>query len=173
MQLPVLQPVVQDEDQVGEVLATAALYGSAGVEPVVPARRPLRRRPAVFTSLARSPTAGCRPRGAGGAGSPRTRDHPAVQLHRLDRAGRRGRRRWPPLDGLFSWPLFLGALFAAVLLHVGTNVVNEVYDVRKGIDPITSPRASHALVKGRVTEREALRPRRAWRSPWPRPSASG
>jgi 1,4-dihydroxy-2-naphthoate octaprenyltransferase len=47
-------------------------------------------------------------------------------------------------------------LFGNVLLHVGTNVVNEVYDVRKGADRITSPRASHALLKGRVTEREAL-----------------
>jgi 1,4-dihydroxy-2-naphthoate octaprenyltransferase len=52
--------------------------------------------------------------------------------------------------------LFLGAFFAALLLHAGTNVVNEIYDVRKGIDSITSPRASHALLKGRLTEREAF-----------------
>ena len=43
-----------------------------------------------------------------------------------------------------------------VFLHAGTNIVNEVYDVRKGIDSITSPRASHAIVKGRMTERTAL-----------------
>jgi 1,4-dihydroxy-2-naphthoate octaprenyltransferase len=42
------------------------------------------------------------------------------------------------------------------LLQVGTNVINEVYDVRKGVDSITSPRASHALVTGRVRERSAL-----------------
>src|SRR5205085_9200406 len=35
-------------------------------------------------------------------------------------------------------------------------IVNEIYDVRQGIDTITSPRASHALVKGRLTEREAF-----------------
>ena len=43
-----------------------------------------------------------------------------------------------------------------LLLQVGTNVVNEIYDVRKGVDSITSPRASHAIVKGRLTERAAL-----------------
>jgi len=61
------------------------------------------------------------------------------------------------LDGLMNWGLFALALVAAVLLQVGTNVINEVYDVRKGIDSITSPRASKALVTGRVTEKDAFR----------------
>jgi 1,4-dihydroxy-2-naphthoate octaprenyltransferase len=43
-----------------------------------------------------------------------------------------------------------------VLLHIGTNVTNEIYDVRKGVDTITSPRASHAILKGRLSEREAF-----------------
>ena len=60
------------------------------------------------------------------------------------------------LQGRFTWGLFLVALFASVLLHVGTNVINEIYDVRKGVDTITSPRASHAILKGRVSEREAF-----------------
>jgi 1,4-dihydroxy-2-naphthoate octaprenyltransferase len=55
-----------------------------------------------------------------------------------------------------SWPLFALALVAGVLLQLGTNVVNEVYDVRKGVDSITSPRASQALVTGRVRERDAF-----------------
>jgi len=42
-----------------------------------------------------------------------------------------------------------------VLLHIGTNVTNEIYDVRKGVDTIVSPRASHAIVKGRIGDREA------------------
>ena len=42
-----------------------------------------------------------------------------------------------------------------MLIQSGTNVVNEVVDVRKGIDTITSPRASHAVLKGRMTERGA------------------
>jgi 1,4-dihydroxy-2-naphthoate octaprenyltransferase len=60
------------------------------------------------------------------------------------------------VDGAFSWPPFVAALLGGVLLHSGTNIVNEVYDVRQGIDTITSPRASHAIVKGRITERGAL-----------------
>src|SRR6266496_1242979 len=60
------------------------------------------------------------------------------------------------LDGRLDWPLFVAALLAGVLLHVGTNITNEIYDVRKGIDSITSPRASHALLKGRLSEHEAF-----------------
>jgi len=59
------------------------------------------------------------------------------------------------VEGLFDWTLFLVALVAGVLLHIGTNVTNEIYDVRKGVDTIVSPRASHAIVKGRITDREA------------------
>jgi 1,4-dihydroxy-2-naphthoate octaprenyltransferase len=55
-----------------------------------------------------------------------------------------------------SWPLFALALLAAVMLQLGTNVINEVYDVRRGVDSITSPRASQALVTGRVRERDAF-----------------
>src|SRR5437867_1751816 len=47
------------------------------------------------------------------------------------------------------------ALVGGVCLHSGTNVTNEIYDVRKGVDTIVSPRASHAIVKGRIGEREA------------------
>lgn len=60
------------------------------------------------------------------------------------------------LDGLFNWPLFILTAIASLFLHIGTNVVNEIYDVRKGVDTITSPRASHALLKGRLSEREAF-----------------
>ena len=60
------------------------------------------------------------------------------------------------VDHRMNWGLFVGAVFAALFLHIGTNVTNEIYDVRKGIDSIKSPRASHALVKGRLSEREAF-----------------
>src|SRR5438093_433707 len=59
------------------------------------------------------------------------------------------------VEGLFNWTLFLVSLFAILLLHIGTNVTNEIYDVRKGVDTIVSPRASHAIVKGRISDREA------------------
>src|SRR5207237_1163176 len=41
-------------------------------------------------------------------------------------------------------------------LHIGTNVTNEIYDVRHGIDSITSPRMSMAILKGRISERGAF-----------------
>ncbi|MDE3086720.1 MAG: prenyltransferase, partial [Acidobacteriota bacterium] len=58
--------------------------------------------------------------------------------------------------GTIRWTLAAAALGAAILLQVGTNVVNEVYDVRRGVDSITSPRASLAVLKGRLSERQAL-----------------
>jgi 1,4-dihydroxy-2-naphthoate octaprenyltransferase len=60
------------------------------------------------------------------------------------------------VDHRMNWVMFTLALLAGALAQIGTNVVNEVYDVRKGVDTITSPRASHALVTGRVTERGAF-----------------
>jgi 1,4-dihydroxy-2-naphthoate octaprenyltransferase len=59
-------------------------------------------------------------------------------------------------NNVFNRPQFLRPLVVSVLLHIGTNIINEIYDVRKGVDTITSPRASHALLKGRVAEREAF-----------------
>ena len=59
------------------------------------------------------------------------------------------------VNGRFDPGLFLLALVGGMLLHSGTNIVNEIYDVRQGVDTITSPRASHAIVKGRISERGA------------------
>jgi 1,4-dihydroxy-2-naphthoate octaprenyltransferase len=152
MDLPILQPVLQEPEHVREVLAAAVEYGSvatgvaAGGDATAPAagardglddRRMglgarLARRVGAWVEIMRpfSFTASTVPVVAAGA--------------------------LAAMDGRFSWPLFLAALVAAVLLHVGTNVTNEIYDVRKGIDEITSPRASHALLKGRLSEREAF-----------------
>jgi 1,4-dihydroxy-2-naphthoate polyprenyltransferase len=166
MDLPLLQPVLQAEDQVREVLAAAVEYGRAAPAPAAPA--PVAPAPAAAVH--------------GGAGPEAV---PAETLP--ERAGRpeRARHRSPrrlaawfeiarpfsftastvpvaaggalaALDGRLDWPLLIAALSAAVLLHVGTNVTNEIYDVRKGIDSITSPRASHALLKGRLSEHEAF-----------------
>jgi 1,4-dihydroxy-2-naphthoate octaprenyltransferase len=167
MDLPVLQPVVQQEEQVDAVMQAATLYGTGEVV-----------------------TAGARTEEAGEIVAtvelPQlvAADQGAAIRSRLDERlglGRRLARRaaaWyeiirpfsftastvpvsaggalAAVDGRFSWGLFLAALFAALFLHIGTNVANEIYDVRRGIDKITSPRASHALLKGRVTEREAF-----------------
>jgi 1,4-dihydroxy-2-naphthoate polyprenyltransferase len=158
LELPLLQPVLQEEAQVSELLRAAEVYGRlpaaaaerwGGVaaaggdvppasQPETAAERPfssgwLRRRTGAVLEVLRpfSFTASVVPIAAGGA---------LAFVH-----------------GAFDARLFVLALLAGVLLHIGTNVVNEVYDVRQGIDTITSPRASHAVLKGRLTEAGALR----------------
>jgi len=144
MDMPLLQPIVQEEAQVKAVLDAALEYGRQGAtavaavaataasgeaEPLV--RRVGRRldawweivRPFSFTASVLPVTAGA-----------------ALAFE----------------QGRMNWWLFLAALVAGVALHVGTNVVNEIYDVRLGVDSITSPRASKAILKGRVSEREAF-----------------
>ena len=146
MQLPVLQPILQQEEQFTAVMDAAVEYGSEAKAPVLVAaggrqeldQQRLRhgarlgRRAAAWFEIARpfSFTASTVPVAAAGA--------LAAINHR------------------FSWPLFLAALLAGLFLHIGTNVINEIYDVRKGVDTITSPRASHALLKGRLSEPEAF-----------------
>src|SRR5438034_3688367 len=141
MDLPLLPPVVQDEDQVSAVLDAAVAYGTAeagtlGARAALGAQRKgaaasLRDRIGAYWEIARpfSFTASTLPVLSGGA--------------------------LAALLGRFDWTLFLVALAASVLLHIGTNVTNEIYDVRKGVDTIVSPRASHAIVKGRIGDREA------------------
>ncbi len=141
MDLPLLQPVVQDEDQVSAVLDAAIAYGTAEVGTVAAraalgaqrkgAAASLRDRIGAYWEIARpfSFTASTLPVAVGGA--------------------------LAAVEGLFDWTLFLVSLFAILLLHIGTNVTNEIYDVRKGVDTIVSPRASHAIVKGRIGDREA------------------
>lgn len=141
MKLPLLQPIVQDEDQTELAIRAAVAYGEgkgrATARQALEAQRMdvasrFARRFSAYTEIARpfSFTASVTPVAAGGA---------VAALH-----------------GRFDAPLFLAALLGSVTLHIGTNVINEIFDVRKGVDSITSPRASHALVKGRLTEREAF-----------------
>ena len=141
MDLPLLQPIVQDEDQVSAVLEAAISYGTAeagavGARAALGAQQKtaaasLRGRIGAYWEIARpfSFTASTVPIAVGGA--------------------------LAAVEGLFDWTLFLVSLFAILLLHIGTNVTNEIYDVRKGVDTIVSPRASHAIVKGRIADREA------------------
>jgi 1,4-dihydroxy-2-naphthoate polyprenyltransferase len=160
MDLPVMQPVVQEEQQIEALFTVAELYGSGRAEPAG-------GRPEALGGDDREPV------GVGAAST-------SLDAERLSLGTRLARRAAayyeiirpfsftastvPPaaagalaaVKGEFSWPFFLGALFGLVLLHIGTNVINEIYDVRKGADKITSPRASHALLKGRLTEREAF-----------------
>lgn len=150
--LPLLQPVLQEEEQVDELLAAARIYSEAPAPEAVAAGA---------TAIAVGSLSAPRSEGAGFT----------------DRVGRVTGAVWEIVrpfaytasavpvaiggavaayDGRFAWLPFVEALAASLFIHSGTNVINEIYDVRKGIDSITSPRASHALVKGRLTERTAF-----------------
>jgi 1,4-dihydroxy-2-naphthoate octaprenyltransferase len=149
MDVPLLQPILQEEAQVNAVLDAAVLYGSVRQGVITPAgsydlddrgsTHGEKREPAGIGRRARgawevirpfSFTASVLPVSVGGA----------VALS----------------QGRMHWSLFLAALVGAVGLHIGTNVINEIYDVRHGIDSITSPRMSMAILKGRISERGAF-----------------
>ena len=140
MTLPVLQPVVQTAEQVTAVVEAARLFGSAATPSQLSLPGPRRSDEGL--------SVGRRVRGLVEITRPFSLTASSVPV--LAAAGLAAAR------GALSWPLFLAALVAGMLLQVGTNVINEIYDVRKGIDAITSPRASHALVTGRVRERAAF-----------------
>jgi 1,4-dihydroxy-2-naphthoate polyprenyltransferase len=151
LDVPLIQPIVQEEAQVRAVMEAGVLYATdhrvgaasapgrvqAGADaPALAARRSgarrIRRRAEAWYEVTRpfSWTASIIPVAAG--------------------AG----LAWA--NGHFTFWVFLLVLVGGVGLQIGTNVINEIYDVRQGIDTITSPRASHALLKGALTEREAF-----------------
>ena len=169
LDLPLLQPVLQEEHQIQEMLAAATLF----------AEMPM---PVAAADGARSPELGGAPLD-GASTAPQIGRGPGTGLADDRRLGpieamrRRLAATWEILrpfaytasvipvaagaalafvDGQFSAPPFVAALIGAVLLHSGTNIINEIYDVRQGIDTIVSPRASHAIVKGRISERAAF-----------------
>jgi 1,4-dihydroxy-2-naphthoate octaprenyltransferase len=146
MTVPLLQPVVQDEAQVLATIDACALYGSA-------------------TAVPASSTP------AGAAVAIRGRESTSSSLPERLRGVREITRPFSftaslapvALGGVFAWTKgaidtapFIAAMAGGLALHAGTNVINEIYDVRHGVDSIASPRASHAIVKGRVTERQAF-----------------
>jgi 1,4-dihydroxy-2-naphthoate octaprenyltransferase len=172
LQLPLLQPVLQEERQIDELIAAAALYAElpASARWVAPLPTPAgEAAPGVPVAVsAAAPVAAAQ-------GSPGLADD--RRLGPIDALRRRLGATWEilrpfaytasvipvlaggalaGLDGRFEWLPFVAALAGAVLLHSGTNIVNEIYDVRQGIDTIVSPRASHAIVKGRLSERAAF-----------------
>ncbi|MDQ6883269.1 MAG: LLM class flavin-dependent oxidoreductase [Candidatus Dormibacteraeota bacterium] len=144
MTVPLLQPILQEESQVNAVMQAAVEYGSrstvkagtAAARSHEPGRErgtvTVARRAQGVWELIRpfSFTASLLPVAVGGA----------IAFQR----------------GQMHWWLFLAALLGGLGLHIGTNVINEIYDVRQGIDSITSPRMSMAILKGRVSERGAF-----------------
>jgi 1,4-dihydroxy-2-naphthoate polyprenyltransferase len=161
LNLPLLQPVVQEEAQVIELIESVALY--AALPDPVPA-----------AGVAAASADGSLPAVvAAGRGLSLAQDRSLSLFERVRRRLGAAYEILRPfaitasatpvlaggalaaVNGLFSWLPFLAALAGAMLLHSGTNVINEVFDVRKGIDTITSPRMSHAVLKGRISERGA------------------
>jgi 1,4-dihydroxy-2-naphthoate octaprenyltransferase len=165
LEMPLLQPVLQEDRHVREVIAAARLYASLpDAASADSGRLPL----AASVSTGPDHLAGSAPRSRELQG-----DH---RLGSIERARRRVAAAWEivrpfaytvtvipvlaggslaAVDGRFLWAPFIAALAAAMLVQSGTNVINEVYDVRQGIDTITSPRASQAVLKGRFSERGA------------------
>src|SRR3989440_1113411 len=150
MDVPLLQPILQESAQVDAVLDAAVAYASQAEAPTLPS-----------------------PAGGGGERKP-----VPVEAGRLGPGiGRRLAGAWEVVrpfsftasvlpvsvggaiafsQGRMHWPLFIAALLGGLGLHIGTNVINEIYDVRHGIDSITSPRMSMAILKGRISERDAF-----------------
>lgn len=153
MNTPVFQPIVQEDDQIQKVLQAASLYGSLALKEIA---------------------------AVAAGGKDRRTVQRELQTERLSPPERAWRKfsAWTEIirpfsltassipvaaaaalafiEGALNVPLFAISLAASMLLQVGTNIVNEIYDVRNGVDSITSPRASQALLKGRVKESEAF-----------------
>jgi 1,4-dihydroxy-2-naphthoate octaprenyltransferase len=191
LDVPVLQPVVQEDRYVYDVIEAARLYAHLPVpagslvaeraaEGGLPSGLPAPGRPApvsVATGVSTIPQATtvlAFETPAGEAAYERT-DSLADdrRLGPVERVRRRVAAGWEivrpfaytvsvipvlagaalaAVDGRFEWLPLLASLSSAMLIQSGTNVVNEVFDVRRGIDTITSPRASRAVLKGRISE---------------------
>ncbi|HET9849445.1 MAG TPA: LLM class flavin-dependent oxidoreductase [Candidatus Dormibacteraeota bacterium] len=146
MDVPLLQPILQEEAQVKAVLDAAVTYGTHGAAAAV-------APPVDQTAAARGGVSAGTPilRRAGGAWEVMRPFAFTASVLPVSVGGAVALGQ-----GRMHWLLFLAALIGALGLHIGTNVVNEIYDVRHGIDSITSPRMSMAILKGRITERGAF-----------------
>jgi len=146
MDVPLLQPVLQEESQVKAVLDAAVRYGSRAA-----ATAPSPARVGGTSTSAESGGLGTLTRRARGAWEVVRPFSFTASLLPVSVGGAIALGQ-----GRMHWPLFLAALFGGLGLHIGTNVINEIYDVRHGIDSITSPRMSMAILKGRISERDAF-----------------
>lgn len=59
-------------------------------------------------------------------------------------------------EASFNFGLFLAAFIGMALLHTGSNLLNDVFDYKKGIDSQVNP-VSGAVVRGWITPATALR----------------
>jgi 1,4-dihydroxy-2-naphthoate octaprenyltransferase len=153
MTMPVIQPILQEDGQIRDALKAAEIYGALALNENLTTET----ETAVAVPI------------------------PEEQYDRLNFFERTRRRlgSWTEISRPFSFtisliPVLVAAalaqaagklnlrlaaitLAASMLLQIGANVINEIYDVRKGVDSITSPRASQALLRGRINERNAFK----------------
>jgi 1,4-dihydroxy-2-naphthoate octaprenyltransferase len=153
MDMPILQPILQEDEHIQPILEAAELYGSMAVKETVKSRTAVQEsislqtdsldRLNIFEKAWRKFSAWteiARPFSLTGAYTP------VAIAGALAFA-----------QGKFDLRLFIISLAATVLLQIGANIINEIYDVRNGVDSITSPRASQTLLKGRIKESEAFK----------------
>jgi 1,4-dihydroxy-2-naphthoate polyprenyltransferase len=150
MDVPLLQPILQEEAQVKAVLDAAVVYASrAATAPTMPSPPAGGNTEPVPAGVGRvGPGLGRRLAGAWEVVRPFSFTASLLPIS-VGGAIALG-------QGRMHWPLFVAALLGGLGLHIGTNVTNEIYDVRHGIDSITSPRMSMAILKGRISERDAF-----------------
>jgi 1,4-dihydroxy-2-naphthoate polyprenyltransferase len=61
------------------------------------------------------------------------------------------------IDGHFSWGYFLITIFGAVTVHAATNLINDFFDVKHGVDTLEARTAHyrpHPLVEGKLNSRQ-------------------
>ena len=198
LDVPILQPVVQEDRHVRELIEAARLYGelpepasdeiglraapasqtvpafSGAAFPAAPAAVAVADAVASSAGSAVPSAVSTTTSNAASLGSSLADDR---RLNPFERTRRRVATAWEivrpfaytvsatpvlaggvlaGLDHGFQWLPLLASLASAMLIQSGANVINEVFDVRKGIDTITSPRASRAVLKGRISENGAI-----------------
>lgn len=63
------------------------------------------------------------------------------------------------IDGNFSWVLYLLTLLAGIFMHAATNLINDYYDVKSGVDfrgVATGIYRPHPLLEDKITSRQVL-----------------
>lgn len=59
-------------------------------------------------------------------------------------------------DGVFAWGPFLAMLFGSLLIQAATNMFNEFYDEKRGLDTATAVGIAGSIVRGRMHARTVL-----------------
>jgi len=63
------------------------------------------------------------------------------------------------IDGSFSWTFYLLTILAGIFMHAATNLINDFYDVKSGVDfqgVSTGAYRPHPLLEGKLTPQQVL-----------------